>query len=278
MTAPRRALVVVDVQQEYFDGVLQIQAPSREATLANVVAALDVAREAGLPVVVVQHELPEGAPVFAVGSESWSLHPEVERRLDPSWKRATKDKGSVFAGTDVAQWLAERDVDTVTVVGYMTNNCDLATAVGAEELGLNAEILSDATGAIHLANEAGQVSADQLHQTLLVLLHSNFAAVATTEAWVAAVREATSLMVRSLHAAADLVNSFKQVSVDQAAVVARFAPSSHEASVGEMAPMTTVPQLRRALSRYQFGSEAPATGGGDSQGGAVTAPPDGTTP
>jgi hypothetical protein len=52
-----------------------------------------------------------------------------------------------------------------------------------------------------------------------------------------------------------------QVSVDQAAVVARFAPSSHEASVGELAPMTTVPQLRRALSRYQFGSGAPAAGG-----------------
>lgn len=187
MTPPRRALVVVDVQQEYFDGILQIQAPSREATLANVVAAIDVARQADLPVVVVQHELPEGSPIFAVGSESWALHPEVERRLDPSWKRATKDKGSVFAGTDVAPWLAGRGVDTITIVGYMTNNCDLATAVGAEELGLAAEVLSDASGAIHLANEAGKVSADQLHETLLVLLHSNFAAVATTEAWTAAV-------------------------------------------------------------------------------------------
>ena len=47
--------------------------------------------------------------------------------------------------------------------------------------------LSDASGAIHLANEAGKVSADQLHETLLVLLHSNFAAVASTESWTAAV-------------------------------------------------------------------------------------------
>jgi len=187
MTEPRRALVVVDVQQEYFNGILQIQAPSREGTLANIVAALDVAEQHDLPVVVVQHQQPEGAPVFAVGSESWSLHPEVEQRLKPSWKRVTKDKASVFAGTDVAAWLAERDVDTITIVGYMTNNCDLATAVGAEERGLAAEVLSDASGAIHLANEAGKVSAEQLHETLLVLLHSNFAAVATTQAWTAAV-------------------------------------------------------------------------------------------
>lgn len=193
MTEPRRALVVVDVQQEYFDGILQVQAPAREQTLANVLVALDVAHEHGLPVVVVQHQLPEGAPVFAVGSESWSLHPAVEERLQPSWKRVTKDKGSVFAGTDVAAWLADQGVDTITVVGYMTNNCDLATAVGAEELGLAAEILSDATGAIHLANEAGKVSADDLHQTLLVLLHSNFAAVATTESWVEALAKGEAL-------------------------------------------------------------------------------------
>ncbi|HJQ86563.1 MAG TPA: isochorismatase family protein [Propionibacteriaceae bacterium] len=193
MTAPRRALIVVDVQQEYFNGILQIQAPSREKTLANIVAALELADQQDLPVVVVQHQLPEGAPVFAVGSESWSLHPEIEQRLKPSWKRVTKDKGSVFAGTDVAAWLAEQDVDTITIVGYMTNNCDIATAVGAEELGLAAEILSDASGAIHLANEAGKVSADQLHQTLLVLLHSNFAAVASTEGWNAAVTAGEAL-------------------------------------------------------------------------------------
>ena len=193
MPAPRRALVVVDVQQEYFTGILQIQAPPREKTLANIVTALEVARQHELPVVVVQHQLPEGAPVFAVGSDSWSLHPEVEHRLEPSSKRATKDMCSVFAGTDVAAWLAEREVDTITIVGYMTNNCDLATAISAEQLGLAAEVLSDASGAIHLANEAGKVSADQLHETLLVLLHSNFAAVATTDAWAAAVSAGESL-------------------------------------------------------------------------------------
>jgi nicotinamidase-related amidase len=198
MTAPRRALIVVDVQQEYFNGILQIQAPSREKTLANIVAALELADQQDLPVVVVQHQLPEGAPVFAVGSESWSLHPEIEQRLKPSWKRVTKDKGSVFAGTDVAAWLGEQDVDTITIVGYMTNNCDIATAVSAEELGLAAEILSDASGAIHLANEAGKVSADQLHQTLLVLLHSNFAAVASTEVWTAAVTAGEALLKSDL--------------------------------------------------------------------------------
>ena len=75
----------------------------------------------------------------------------------------------------------------------MTNNCDIATAVEAEGLGLAAEVLSDATGAIHLANEMGKVPAQVLHDVLLVLLHSNFAAVGTTEAWATAVRSGAAL-------------------------------------------------------------------------------------
>lgn len=193
MTNPRRALVVVDVQQEYFDGPLQIQHPPRDEALSNITRAMDVATEHDLPVVVVQHELPEGAPVFATGSAGWALHPEVEQRLQPSWKRATKDKGSVFAGTDVAEWLSSEGVDTITVVGYMLNNCDIATAVEAEGLGIATEVLSDATGAIHLANEAGKVSADVLHEVLLVLLQSNFAAVGTTQDWAAAVEAGEAL-------------------------------------------------------------------------------------
>ena len=77
MSQPRRALIVVDVQNEYFDGPLEIQHPDRERALAHVVRALGVAHDRDLPVVVVRHELPEGAPVFAAGSTGWQLHPDI---------------------------------------------------------------------------------------------------------------------------------------------------------------------------------------------------------
>lgn len=193
MTAIRRALVVVDVQNEYFDGTLQVQYPPREKTLENIARAIDVADELDMPVVVLQHELPEGAPAFAVDSSSWELHPEIERRLKPEFKRASKVYGSAFTGQGVAEWLEEKQVDTITIVGYMTNNCDIATAVDAEARGIAAEILSDASGAIHLVNEAGSVSAEQLHTTLMVLLNSNFAAVSDTDSWIEAARGGTAL-------------------------------------------------------------------------------------
>ncbi len=187
MSAPRRALVLVDVQQEYFDGPLNIEYPPREESLARILQSLDVAERAQTPVVVVQHEYPAGAPAFVAGTPGYELQPDVKARTGNAAKHVTKSLASVFAGTDLTDWLRANDIDTVTLVGYMTNNCVLGSAADAERLGFSIEVLSDATGAIHMSNEAGSVDARQVHETLMVLLHSNWAAVAATGAWAEAV-------------------------------------------------------------------------------------------
>ena len=187
MPAPQRALIVIDAQQEYFEGLLPIQFPSREESVARIAFAIDTAKAAGIPVVIVQHEYPEGAPAFAAGSATWENHPQIKDREALADKHVSKRAASVFAGTDLADWLRERGVTTITLAGYMTNNCVLGSAAAAEPLEFAVEVLSDATGAIDLANGAGSVSAQQVHETLMALLHSNWAAVATTQAWAAAV-------------------------------------------------------------------------------------------
>jgi nicotinamidase-related amidase len=193
MTAPSRAFIVIDVQNDYFSGPLEIQHPPREETLARIVRSMDSAREAGVPVLTVQHILPTGAPVFAEGSEGARLHPEVEQRAATAAKHLTKDVASVFAVEGVAEWLRDRGIDTVTLVGFMTNNCVLGTAAGGEPLGFTVEVIADATGAISLSNEAGTAGARQVHETLLTLLHSNWAAVADTTAWEQALAAGTPL-------------------------------------------------------------------------------------
>ena len=186
MTAPRRALVLVDIQQEYFSGALEVQFPPHADSLPQILRAIDAANAAGAPVLAVQHTRGEGAPVFDPSSPAFALHPEVAARRRETWKGIVKQHGSIYAGTDVAAWLQEQEVDTVTLVGYMTNNCILASAVEAERLGVNTEVLSDATGAIHLANEVGSADAQTVHTTLMALLNSNLATVATTREWLGA--------------------------------------------------------------------------------------------
>lgn len=186
MTTPRRALVVIDVQQVYFDGPLEIQYPPHTESLARVTQAIDVADAGGIPVAAVQHTMGEEAPLFNPTQPDYQLHPEIARRRSDSWKHVVKQNSSIYAGTDVADWLRGHDVDTVTLVGYMTNNCVLASAVEAEYLGFATEVLADATGAINLANDAGAADAETVHTTLMTLLNSNWAAVASTEDWVRA--------------------------------------------------------------------------------------------
>ena len=182
-TSPRRALVVVDVQKEYARPPLRIRYPSLSDCLKQIERALDAAENVGLPVVCVQHAGPPGGAIFDPGGKGFGLCPCVERRRTPQWKCVVKHRGSIYAGTDLAAWLHEQGVDTVTLVGFMANNCILASAAWGETIGLTTEVLSDAVGAINLSNRAGKVDARTVHSTLMALLHSNWAAVATTDDW-----------------------------------------------------------------------------------------------
>lgn len=193
MSTPRRALIVIDVQQEYFEGLLQIQHPPRDESLARVTEAMETAAQSDIPAVVVQHKAPAGFPVFAPESSTFELHPEVAERADHAAHRMTKPFASIFAGTGLEEWLREREIDTITIVGYMTNNCVIGSAAAAEPLGFTVEVLSDATGAIDIANSAGSAPAKQVHETLMAVLNSSWAAVATTSAWTQAVQSETAL-------------------------------------------------------------------------------------
>lgn len=193
MSDINRALVVIDVQQEYFDGPVSIQYPPLDISLPRIVETIEAAVGQGLPIVVVQHSEPESAPVFARGSRGWQLHPDIEAKAQPDWKRIEKSMPSAFVGTGLQDWLTSNGIDTITLVGYMTNNCIQATANHALNLGIAVEILGDATGAIGLANEAGAVSAEDVHRALLVLLQSNYAAVTSAQEWIAAVSSGATL-------------------------------------------------------------------------------------
>jgi nicotinamidase-related amidase len=193
MPAPRRALIVIDAQQEYFEGLLPIQYPARDESVARIADAMDAAERAGIPAVVVQHQAPTGFPVFAPESPTFELHPEIAERADNAAHRFTKPFASIFAGTGLDEWLRERQIDTITIVGYMTNNCVIGSAAAAEPFGIAVEVLSDATGAIDIVNSAGSAQAQQVHETIMALLNSNWAAVATTSAWITAVQSEDAL-------------------------------------------------------------------------------------
>lgn len=198
MTTPRRALIVVDVQNEYVTGNLPIEYPDVQSSLANIGRAIDAAHTAGVPVVIVQNFAPATSPLFARGSAAAELHPVVASRERDHY--VEKSLPSAFTGTDLADWLAARQIDTVTVVGYMTHNCDASTINHAVHAGLAVEFLHDATGSVPYENSAGFASAEDIHRVFSVVLHSRFAAVASTDEWLAAVSSGVPLERGNIYA------------------------------------------------------------------------------
>ena len=195
---PRRALIVIDVQNEYVTGNLRIEHPPVQTSLAQIGRAIDAAHAAAIPVVVVQNSSPEGSALFARGSDGWQLHPVVATR--PHDHLIEKTLPSAFAQTDLADWLQHHAIDTLTVVGYMTHNCDASTIVDAVHRGLTAEFLADATGSLPYRNEAGAATAQEIHRIFSVVLHSRFAAVVSTDTWIAAVNAGQALARSNIHA------------------------------------------------------------------------------
>ncbi|MBN9254876.1 MULTISPECIES: cysteine hydrolase family protein [unclassified Mesorhizobium] len=185
-TQPRRALVIVDVQNDYDGGNLAIQYPPFRDSVVNVARAMDAAAEAGIKIVVVKQMAPETSPIFAKGSHGGELHPEIARRKRDHY--VEKVLPSAFTGTDLEAWLRANDVDTIVVVGYMTHNCDLSTIIHAVHMGFAVEFLSDATGSVPYANSAGFASAEEIHRVVTIILQSRFAAVLGTAEWIDCLR------------------------------------------------------------------------------------------
>lgn len=188
-TQPRRALVVVDVQNDYDGGNLAIQYPPFRDSVVNVARAMDAAAEAGIKIVVVKQMAPETSPIFAKGSHGGELHPEIARRRRDHY--VEKVLPSAFTGTDLEAWLRANDVDTIVVVGYMTHNCDLSTIIHAVHMGFAVEFLSDATGSVPYANSAGYASAEEIHRVVSIVLQSRFAAVLGTSDWIGRLKTGT---------------------------------------------------------------------------------------
>ncbi|THG31083.1 cysteine hydrolase family protein [Naasia lichenicola] len=195
----KRALVVIDAQNEYVSGRLPIGYPEVGSSIARIGEAMDAAQQRGIPVVVVQHAEPEDSPVFARGSDGFELVPAIAGR--PLDLRIEKTFPSSFTGTSLEEFLHAQGVDTLVITGYMTQHCCDSTARDAVHRGFGVEFLSDATGTLALSNELGSLTAEQLHTAVLVVMQSDFAAVMPTASWIASLETGTPV------AGSDLLSS-----------------------------------------------------------------------
>ena len=129
MSSTRRALIVIDVQNDYFaEGKFPLW--NSDATLTRIEAAIARARANDVAVILVQH-LAEGgaaAAMFAAGSPGVQLHPRLLAAA-PDAPVVTKTHADGFFGTTLEATLQRLGVDELLVCGMMTQNCVTHTAI-----------------------------------------------------------------------------------------------------------------------------------------------------
>ncbi|MGW2304974.1 nicotinamidase [Streptomyces sp. NPDC001809] len=171
-----RALIVVDVQNDFCEGgslavgggadvaaaITDLVGQTAGTSYRHVVATRDHHVDPG------SHFAPEGEepdyvtswPVHCVaGTEGVGFHPNFAPAVASGAIDAVFDKGaydaaySGFEGHDengltLAEWLREREVTEVDVVGIATDHCVRATALDAAREGFRTHVLLDLTAGV----------------------------------------------------------------------------------------------------------------------------------
>jgi nicotinamidase-related amidase len=177
----KQALLVIDVQNEYFTGKLPVTYPAD--SFENILKAMDWAHASRVPVAVIRHtNLAPEAQTFRQGTAGWELHDEIKRRHADIL--IDKNLPGSFTGTGLARWLGEREITTVTIAGYMTQMCCDTTSRQAFHRGYTVNFLADATGTLSVNNAAGSVTDAELHRAILVTQQMRFARVLKTGEWI----------------------------------------------------------------------------------------------
>lgn len=166
-------LVLIDIQNEYFDGPLRLTGV--EAALSAAAGLLSRARTLGTPVVHVRHR---GKPGGAFDPEA--PRGQIHASVAPLAGETIIDKTlpNAFAGTALAAALEEIGERPLIVAGFMTHMCVSATVRAALDRGLSSTVAMDATATRDLPDPAGgTLPAGTIHRAALAAIADRFATV-----------------------------------------------------------------------------------------------------
>lgn len=182
-TAPKQALLIIDIQNDYFPGGANPLTGSPEASL-KAKQVLEFFRSQSLPVIHIQHLSPyPGATFFIPGTQGAEIHENVFPAAGETI--IVKHYPNAFRETGLLDYLKAIGANDLILCGMMTHMCVDATVRAAKDLGHSCTVIGDACATKDLDIQGAQVAAREVHYAFLAALDNYYATVKTAEQYLA---------------------------------------------------------------------------------------------
>lgn len=179
----KQALVIVDIQNDYFPGGrMELAGAEEAADKANQIQLY--CRNKGIPVIHVQHiAATPDAGFFLPGTAGAAIHKKV---LPAAGEPViVKHYPNSFRETELLAYLREQDVTHLVVAGMMTHVCIDATVKAAKDYGFECTVIADACATKDLDILGNKVTAQHVQHALLGALAFYYAEIKTAAAFLA---------------------------------------------------------------------------------------------
>lgn len=175
------ALIIVDLQNDYFDGG-KFPLVGTDAAAANAAKLIETFRNKGDLVVHIRHESTESdAGFFAPGTEGANIHAAVAPNADEAV--VVKHAINAFQGTDLKALLDGKKIEDVVIAGAMSHMCVDAVTRAAADYGFRTTVVHDAVATRDLEFGGKTVPAADVHTAFMSALAFGYASVVSTEAY-----------------------------------------------------------------------------------------------
>ncbi len=179
----KRAIIVVDIQNDYFAGGKNPLVGIDKAA-ENAAEVIEKARADGDTLIHVRHEFTSAdAPFFTAGSPGADINPVVAPRAGETV--ITKNHPSSFHGTGLDQMLRDNGIEDVVIVGAMSHMCIDATTRAAADSGFKATVVHDACATCDVSFDGKTVSAADVHTAMMAALAFAYADVKSAREYLA---------------------------------------------------------------------------------------------
>ena len=170
-----KALVVVDIQNDYFPGGKMELVGSTEAAAVAALVKADFKAQ-GLPVFMIQHvSKSPTASFFLPETHGVEIHESV--KLADTDRLIVKHFPNSFRETELLNELRSAQVTELTIVGMMTHMCIDTTTRAASDLGFKVTVIGNACATRNLEHDGIGVAAKEVQAAYLAALDGSFATV-----------------------------------------------------------------------------------------------------